>query len=102
MANPAGPIAGFDPEEPAARKRVQRGGSFLCNDAYCGAFRPGFRGKGEISSAASHVGFRCVRSRRSSIRTRTQPFAAVSPNEQGGRRRSRFRSPRWKRRLALP
>ena len=45
-----------------SRKRVQRGGSFLCSDAYCTRYVPGGRGKGEPSSAASHVGFRCVRS----------------------------------------
>jgi sulfatase modifying factor 1 len=60
--NPQGPDSSFDPEEPAAAKRVQRGGSFLCSDSYCGAYRPGVRGKGEISSAASHLGFRCAKS----------------------------------------
>lgn len=62
-ANPQGPESSFDPDEPAAPKRVQRGGSFLCSDIYCGAYRPGVRGKGEVSSAASHLGFRCARSK---------------------------------------
>jgi formylglycine-generating enzyme required for sulfatase activity len=61
--NPQGPETSFDPDEPGAAKRVQRGGSFLCSDTYCGAYRPGVRGKGEISSAASHLGFRCVKSK---------------------------------------
>ena len=43
-------------------KRVQRGGSFLCSEGFCIRYRPGGRGKGEIKSAASHIGFRCVRS----------------------------------------
>jgi len=30
--NPKGPGSSFDPEEPTAVKRVQRGGSFLCSD----------------------------------------------------------------------
>ena len=43
-------------------KRVQRGGSFLCSDAYCVRYRPGARGKGDPDSGASHIGFRCVKS----------------------------------------
>jgi sulfatase modifying factor 1 len=61
--NPQGPETSFDPDEPGAAKRVQRGGSFLCSDTYCGAYRPGVRGKGEVSSAASHLGFRCTKSK---------------------------------------
>jgi formylglycine-generating enzyme required for sulfatase activity len=41
---------------------VQRGGSFLCSDLYCNRYRPGARGKGDVTSGASHVGFRCVKS----------------------------------------
>jgi len=32
--NPQGPETSFDPAEPGAKKRVQRGGSFLCTDQY--------------------------------------------------------------------
>ena len=32
--NPKGPDTPFDPAEPNEKKRVQRGGSFLCNDQY--------------------------------------------------------------------
>ena len=60
--NPTGPTSSFDPDEPGVPKRVQRGGSFLCSDDYCTRYRPGTRGKGEPTSAASHTGFRCVRS----------------------------------------
>ena len=59
--NPKGPASGFDPNEPGHPKRVQRGGSFLCADNYCARYIVGARGKGEISSAAVHTGFRCVR-----------------------------------------
>lgn len=64
--NPQGPdrINSFDPNEPHIPKRVQRGGSFLCSDMYCIRYLPGGRGKGEPDSAASHLGFRCVRSTR--------------------------------------
>ena len=60
--NPRGPETSFDPHEPSVRKKVQRGGSFLCTETYCTSYRPGARGKGSPDSAASHVGFRCVRS----------------------------------------
>jgi formylglycine-generating enzyme required for sulfatase activity len=59
--NPQGPDSSFDPREPAAQKRVQRGGSFLCTEQYCTRYMLGTRGKGEISSASNHLGFRCVR-----------------------------------------
>jgi formylglycine-generating enzyme required for sulfatase activity len=60
--NPAGPEDSFDPLEPGMPKRVQRGGSYLCSDMYCTRYVPGARGKGEPTSAAGHIGFRCVKS----------------------------------------
>jgi formylglycine-generating enzyme len=62
--NPQGPDASYDPSEPTARKRVQRGGSFLCTDQYCSRYMVGTRGKGEVSSGANHLGFRCIESPR--------------------------------------
>lgn len=59
--DPRGPESSFDPDEPDLPKRVQKGGSFLCTDEYCGRFRPGTRGKGEPSSSANHIGFRLVK-----------------------------------------
>lgn len=61
VRNPAGPDSSFDPDEPGVRKRVQRGGSFLCTDQYCSRYMVGTRGKGEGASATNHVGFRLVR-----------------------------------------
>jgi len=58
--NPKGPADSFDPTEPGLVKRVQRGGSFLCNDQYCERYKAGSRGKGEVSSASNNLGFRCV------------------------------------------
>jgi len=58
--NPQGPADSFDPSEPGVPKRVHRGGSFLCSDQYCTRYMMGSRGKGEPSSAANHIGFRCV------------------------------------------
>lgn len=51
-----------DAREPKAIKRVQKGGSFLCTDQYCARYMVGARGKGEVSSGCSNVGFRCVTS----------------------------------------
>jgi formylglycine-generating enzyme required for sulfatase activity len=59
--NPTGPATPFDPEEPDQKKRVFRGGSFLCTDQYCTRYMVGTRGKGEVLTASNHVGFRCVR-----------------------------------------
>jgi len=59
--DPRGPESSFDPAEPGQAKRVQRGGSFLCSDRYCARYIVGTRGKGEVSSATNHIGFRCVR-----------------------------------------
>lgn len=61
LKDPAGPADSYDPEEPGTVKRAQRGGSFLCSDEYCIRYRPGSRGKGEISSASDNLGFRCVK-----------------------------------------
>jgi formylglycine-generating enzyme len=60
--NPQGPDSPFDPAEPNEKKRVHRGGSFLCNDQYCSRYIVGTRGKGEVNTGTNHLGFRCVRS----------------------------------------
>jgi formylglycine-generating enzyme required for sulfatase activity len=59
--NPQGPASSFDPSEPGEKKRVMRGGSFLCTDQYCSRYMVGTRGKGEVSTGTSHLGFRCVK-----------------------------------------
>lgn len=58
--NPQGPDASFDPREPDQKKRVHRGGSFLCSDLYCTRYLVGTRGNGEVRTASNHCGFRCV------------------------------------------
>jgi formylglycine-generating enzyme len=59
--NPAGPDKSADPRNPDAPVvRVQRGGSYLCNDSYCASYRPSARMGATPDSAAQHVGFRCV------------------------------------------
>ncbi len=51
--NPTGPGNGT--------MRVARGGSWFCSANYCGAYRPGFRGKSPPASSFNNVGFRCAR-----------------------------------------
>jgi formylglycine-generating enzyme len=58
--NPKGPDSPFDPAEPNEKKKVHRGGSFLCTDQYCSRYMVGTRGKGEITTGTNHLGFRCV------------------------------------------
>jgi sulfatase modifying factor 1 len=73
--NPQGPDSPFDPAEPTEKKKVHRGGSFLCTDQYCSRYIVGTRGKGEISTGTNHLGFRCVttRDRQQAMRAKTDP-----------------------------
>lgn len=61
IKNPKGPTDSLDPLEPYAEKRVQRGGSFLCNESYCSGYRVAFRQKSSPDTGMSHSGFRCVK-----------------------------------------
>ena len=56
-----GPADSFDPDEPGVKKRVHRGGSFLCTDQYCSRYMVGTRGKGDVDTGTNHLGFRCVK-----------------------------------------
>lgn len=60
--NPQGPDHTIDPLRPYEPQRVQRGGSFLCNDSYCTRYRPSARHGGAPDTGMSHLGFRCVMS----------------------------------------
>ena len=61
VENPKGPVRSYDPDEPFARKRVIRGGSFLCNDGYCSGYRVARRMKSTEDSGLENLGFRCVK-----------------------------------------
>ena len=63
IKNPPGPTDSFDPTEPYAEKKVQRGGSFLCNESYCSGYRVAFRQKASPDTGLNHSGFRCVKDR---------------------------------------
>jgi len=60
--DPQGPEASYDPAEPGQKKKVQRGGSYLCTDQYCSRYMVGTRGKGDVATGTNHLGFRCVTS----------------------------------------
>jgi len=38
--------------------------AFLCSGAFCTRYLVGSRGRGEISTATNHLGFRCARGKR--------------------------------------
>lgn len=62
IRNPKGPeTVPYDTSGNNEKKRVHRGGSFLCTSEYCSRYMVGTRGNGEIRSAANHLGFRCVK-----------------------------------------
>lgn len=59
--NPKGPGKSYDPQDPYTPKRSLRGGSFLCNDAYCSGYRVARRMKSSPDTGLEHTGFRCVK-----------------------------------------
>ena len=59
--NPQGPQESHDPNEPGVWKRITRGGSYLCTEAYCWGYRPAMRMKTSPDTGLNHTGFRCVR-----------------------------------------
>ena len=63
VVSPAGPERSYNPARPYTPERVQRGGSFLCNDSYCTRYRPSARHGCSPDTGMSHGGFRCVQSR---------------------------------------
>lgn len=61
LTNPIGPDRPWDPRDPYGQKRVQRGGSFLCNEEYCSSYRVSARMPGSNDTGMPHVGFRVVK-----------------------------------------
>jgi sulfatase modifying factor 1 len=77
--NPQGPDSPYDPSEPGEKKKVHRGGSFLCTDQYCSRYVIGTRGKGEISTGTNHLGFRCVMTQEQWEASRVRTTSARKP-----------------------
>jgi formylglycine-generating enzyme len=59
--NPPGSDTSFDPDEPGAKKRSTRGGSWMCADNYCRGYRPSARMKTSPDTGLQNTGFRCVK-----------------------------------------
>ena len=59
--NPKGPVDSLDSSEPGVKKKVHKGGSYLCTDQYCARYIAGGRGKGEPDTGTNHLGFRLLR-----------------------------------------
>lgn len=72
IKNPKGPSSPYDPAEPGEKKRIHKGGSFLCTDQYCTRYMVGTRGKGEEMTGSNHVGFRCVQDPASPAATKSK------------------------------
>lgn len=62
--NPQGADQSYDPQDTYTAKRSLRGGSFLCNDAYCSGYRVARRMKSSPDTGLEHTGFRCVRDKK--------------------------------------
>ena len=54
------PDGAREPDEDR-QQRVARDGSWFCSPNYCGAYRPGFRGKSPPDRAFNNLGFRCAK-----------------------------------------
>lgn len=61
--HPRGETDSRDPGQPQfpVPRRVVKGGSFLCADAYCRRYRPAARRPQPVDTGMSHIGFRCVK-----------------------------------------
>lgn len=58
--NPQGAITSYNPNNPYAKEKVIKGGSFLCNASYCGSYRVSARMGSSLDSSLEHLGFRAV------------------------------------------
>lgn len=62
LINPTGAVDPFTPNNPLAREKVIKGGSFLCSASYCASYRVSARMGSSMDSALEHTGFRTVAS----------------------------------------
>jgi formylglycine-generating enzyme required for sulfatase activity len=58
--NPMGAEKPYNPNNPALREKVIKGGSFLCSDSYCASYRNSARMATSMDSSLEHLGFRTV------------------------------------------
>jgi formylglycine-generating enzyme required for sulfatase activity len=60
LINPRGANSPFTPNNPLAKEKVIKGGSFLCSDSYCASYRVSARMGSSMDSSLEHTGFRTV------------------------------------------
>ena len=60
IENPNGAMKPFNRNNPYAREKVIKGGSFLCSASYCASYRVSARMATSLDSSLEHVGFRTV------------------------------------------
>lgn len=60
IRNPTGALAPYTPNNPYAKEKVMKGGSFLCSDSYCASYRVSARMGSSMDSSLEHLGFRTV------------------------------------------
>ena len=60
LRNPLGAASPFTPNNPYAREKIIKGGSFLCSDSYCASYRVSARMGASMDSSLEHTGFRTV------------------------------------------
>ena len=60
LVNPKGAESPFTPNNPLAKERVIKGGSFLCSASYCASYRVSARMGSSMDSSLEHTGFRTV------------------------------------------
>lgn len=58
--NPKGPATSYDPRQQGLPLKVTRGGSFMCNEAYCSGYRASSRMMSSPDTSLENTGFRCV------------------------------------------
>ncbi len=60
VRNPKGAETPFNSNNPLAKEKIIRGGSYLCNAAYCSSYRISARMSSATDSSTGHLGFRTV------------------------------------------
>lgn len=60
VINPKGAAKAYNANDPYAREKVMKGGSFLCNASYCASYRISSRMATSLDSSLEHLGFRTV------------------------------------------
>ena len=60
LVNPEGAESPYTPNNPLAKERVIKGGSFLCSASYCASYRVSARMGSSMDSSLEHTGFRTV------------------------------------------